>query len=296
MRRWRLVLAALAAAGLVWTLRTSPPAQPLYTIRKSAPLTELGGSFDATRCGSIAGQVTWTGPIPTVPDIPMIQVPNPPGGKTVLPNPNAPRVSASSGVANAVVWLESIDLLRSRSWNHEDVLVEATRAELTVRQGNKSGRIGIVRRGGSATLVSREPALHDISIRGRGAAFFTQMLHDANKPVQREMQQTGVVELTSGSGYYWLRGYLLVSDHPYVAVTDSDGTFQFDRVPDGSYDLVCCKANWHIEHTERDPEWLGPVRLFYQPPIEIRKRIKVIAGQATEMSFVLSEDLFRPPH
>jgi hypothetical protein len=39
----------------------------------------------------------------------------------------------------------------------------------------------------------------------------------------------------------WVRGYLAVAPHPFVAVTGDDGIFRFERVPPGTYTLVV----WH---------------------------------------------------
>lgn len=35
----------------------------------------------------------------------------------------------------------------------------------------------------------------------------------------------------------WMSGYLFVVDHPYVALTDTDGAFSLPDVPEGTYDL-----------------------------------------------------------
>lgn len=45
----------------------------------------------------------------------------------------------------------------------------------------------------------------------------------------------------------WMKGYIRVFDHPYFAVTDKDGNFEFKNAPDGKYRLKI----WH------DSGWLG---------------------------------------
>jgi len=37
----------------------------------------------------------------------------------------------------------------------------------------------------------------------------------------------------------WMKAWVLVSDHPYFAVTDSNGNFSIDGIPTGSYEVVC---------------------------------------------------------
>ena len=37
----------------------------------------------------------------------------------------------------------------------------------------------------------------------------------------------------------WMKSWVLVSDHPYFAVTDKDGNFSIDDIPAGTYEVVC---------------------------------------------------------
>lgn len=51
-----------------------------------------------------------------------------------------------------------------------------------------------------------------------------------------------VVELACGV-HGWMRAYVAVHDHPYVAVTGADGAFEIKNLPVGSYTLEA----WHPE-------------------------------------------------
>ena len=37
----------------------------------------------------------------------------------------------------------------------------------------------------------------------------------------------------------WMKTWVLVSDHPYFAITDKEGNFTIDGVPAGTYEVVC---------------------------------------------------------
>jgi len=37
----------------------------------------------------------------------------------------------------------------------------------------------------------------------------------------------------------WMKTWVLVSEHPYFAVTDSDGSYEIKNVPAGTYEVVC---------------------------------------------------------
>jgi hypothetical protein len=184
------------------------------------------------------------------------------------------------------VYLDQVDPRKSHAWTLPPVAVEARKTGLTVKQNEQSKRMGIVRRGEPVALVSGEqtgPSNLFHSIRGRGADFFTQMLPVPNQPVHRVLPDAGIVELTSASGYYWLRAYLLVIDHPYAAISAADGTVALDQVPEGNYELVCWVPNWHIERVESDPEWAAPVRMYFRSAVEKRQKFHVKAGEAVDL-------------
>ena len=49
-----------------------------------------------------------------------------------------------------------------------------------------------------------------------------------------------VVELSCGV-HAWMHAYVVVQDHPFFAVTDQDGKFAIDGLPEGTYELEA----WH---------------------------------------------------
>ncbi|HEX3149352.1 MAG TPA: hypothetical protein VHR66_14860 [Gemmataceae bacterium] len=282
MRGRGLLYAAIGAAILILLLRSAPAPKPLHPLREPEPTTELGGSFDAGQCGQVHATIAWGGPLPLVKPIDVIRIAVPLDGQTQMPNPNAPRIQ-NDRVAGVFVYLARVDLRKSHEWTLPSPTIEVRTKELVINQAGVSGRVGIARRGQAVDLVSRDAAFQ--SIRGRGANFFTQMLTTPDQPVRRVLSDAGVVELSSASGYYWLRGYLLVLDHPYAAVTTPDGTIDLEQVPEGDYELTCWMPNWRVERIENDPEWAAPVRLYYEAPVVKRRPISVKAGQRVNVTF-----------
>ena len=41
----------------------------------------------------------------------------------------------------------------------------------------------------------------------------------------------------------WMKTWVLVSDHPYYAVTDSNGNYEIKGVPAGTYEVICWQEN-----------------------------------------------------
>jgi len=210
------------------------------------------------------------------------------------PNPNAPTIdSTNRTVADAVVFLRDIDPEKARPWNHSTVTIEQQGGRLHVLQDGVDSRAGFVRAGDEVVLVSKDPYLH--ALRAAGAAFFTLMFPDPDQPLRRRFERPGRIELSSGVGYYWMRGHLFVDDHPYYERTDGRGRFVLRDVPAGHYQLVCWHPSWLEQGHERDPETCLISRFYFRPPLVQEQKVCVEPGRTTTVSFHLAQALFQPP-
>ncbi len=250
--------------------------------------------FDPASAGAIRGRVVWDGAIPSV--APFEVLPNPLAGELLQkqqlrPNPNAPRIEPhTKGVTNAIVFLRGIDPRRGRRWNHSPVTVYQREGQFSIEQDKTVSPFGFVRRGDAITMVSQDRVFH--SLHAGGAAFFTLTFPDPDLPLTRPLNEPGIVELTSAAGYFWMRAYLFVSDHPYTTRTDAEGTFVLRDVPPGSYELVCWMPSWVKARHERDPESGFVARLFFQPPVERTQALTLEPRETKQTTFVLSAALF----
>ncbi|HEV3439671.1 MAG TPA: hypothetical protein VG122_20065, partial [Gemmata sp.] len=173
----------------------------------------------------------------------------------------------------------------ARPWDLPPVSVTIGCQQITVTQGTHRGRVGFVRRGNSVTMVSIEPTFH--VLRGRGDGFFSVVFPSPNEPVTRTLKHNGRIELSSGTGLSWMRADLFVSDHPYYALTDSDGRFTFDRVPMGKVELVVWLPNWEAGRPIREPESSIIARQTYATPFERVTPLTIARGQVTELDVSL---------
>jgi hypothetical protein len=284
----------LAGVGLGMTaIGCGMPALPTGEVAGPVPSSS---AFDPAATGTVRGRVLWQGPAPEVPplDILLFKPSDPPEQeKLVRDNPNAPVIGPRGGVGNAVVFLRGVDAGRCRPWQHPNVEVELHDREFRVRQGEAAGRYGFVRRGERVSLRSRENRFH--SVHASGAAFFTLTLPDAGQLRQRALLDNGVVELTSAAGYYWMRAYLFVDEHPYYIRTAADGQFVLPLVPPGRYQLVCWLPSWQIARQERSPETGHVLRLIFAAPLEIVQEVEVRTAETARADFQLSLDAFPPP-
>lgn len=272
------VIVFVAGCGSDPTLLLPEPALP-------QPLS-AANHFDPARCGIITGRVTWAGELPEAPTF-LYGVPNGDGNfvtKTVI-GPNQPRIDATTrAVTGVVVTLRGIDPVAARPWDHPPVRVELCDGAIRVRQGT-SERVGFVRTGDGVAVVSREDTYH--ILRGRADDFFSLSVPAADQPRTRSFKRPGRVELSSGSGLYWARADLFVTDHPYWTVTDADGRFELPRVPAGLVEVVAWHPNWRPARQERDPETGLVSRMTYEAPLERTTTAEVAAGAVRDIAVSL---------
>jgi hypothetical protein len=283
--RVRPLLATLVAAcGLLL-----PACQPPPRAVKDASMTPLAAQFDPKTVGTIRGRVEWTGKLPAIEPIRLLLKTE--GLAIDPPNPNAPRIDPKTmGMDQTLVYLLKVAPERSKPWSHADVEVAFEKSQLVIQQGERQGRLGVVRRGAEIACVSREKRNHVLL--GRGASVFSLSLIDMNAVTRRPLNDTGIVDLTSGTALFWLRGALWVGEHPYASVTDAAGAFEMRDVPPGTYEIVSWSPNWRVVGSERHPEFGEIERLLFAPPVEQKTSVVVRSGETATVDFRWDESLF----
>jgi hypothetical protein len=247
----------------------------------------IGEDFDEAATGTIRGTVLWQGELPKIAPFKVHGLPGdyPVDVRKEQPNPNAPRIDpATLAMADVVVFLRGVDLKKSRPWDHPPVAIEQRDRHLLVRQGEASSNVGWVRLGDTIEVTNYDSHFH--MLRGRGASFFSLPLPQPNLPSRRRLDKPGVVELSSGAFFFWMHGYLLVDRHPYHTRTNARGEFALEKVPAGSYDVVCWLPNWTVATTSRDPETGFIIQADFAPPLEQVCKMTVTAGQTQRAAFV----------
>jgi hypothetical protein len=283
---------ALLAAGLVFLASISGCAESSghAGAGSSAVTLTQGTLFNPSSTGSIQGRVVWQGAPPRIPLLtsPPDKLAGPVLRKRqVRSNPNAPDIDANSqGIRNAVAFLRDVDVRRSKPWDIPPLLIEQRDCQYHVLQAQADSRVGIARRGQEIELVSRDSTFY--AAHATGAAYFSLTFIDPDRPRKRIVREKGVVELSSAAGYYWMRAYVLVDDHPYYVRTGGRGDFNLADVPEGNYELAGWLPNWHELRHERDPESSVVARLFFRPAAQKLMPIQIRAGKVTEVSITFA--------
>ena len=76
-------------------------------------------------------------------------------------------------------------------------------------------------------------------VAGAGSVRATVLFNDVGQvvPTSDATARAGLVEVRDDL-HPWVRAFIAVAPHPFVAVTRADGQFRFDSVPSGRYTLV----------------------------------------------------------
>jgi len=249
---------------------------------------DAASQFDPANCGTVTGLVTWQGKVPEIGPVQHMRIRADGTGVETQPVAlaNAPHIDRfTRGVGGAVVYLRAVNVAQAKPWDLPPVEVEFRDLQLVVKQGERTGRTGFVRRDEPVAMQSRESVPQ--TLRARGVAFFALAFPEPDAPLTRTFDTCGRVELTSGAGYYWQAADLFVCDHPYYTVTDEEGRFRFAHVPAGEYDLVAWHPNWVIARTERNPESILPSRLVFAPPLESSRPVAVTRGRTALANLTL---------
>jgi len=97
------------------------------------------------------------------------------------------------------------------------------------------------------------------------------------------LDKAGIVTLSCEAGHPWMNAFVLVTDHPYVAVTKADGEFVISNVPVGTYRIKM----WHEGVTLKSNN-KALQRYEYEDPYETTKDVEVTANGETVVDFDLS--------
>ena len=230
-----LVTAALAAGCSDSAARSEPSRQPPRRTQDSAAgAVDLGSmpyeATSVTNGATISGTITLVGGPRK--DTDAVTRDQATCGTSV---PGAVETSGTD-LSNAVVWVADIK-------SGKPLPVEK-RAEISSSDCQLDPRVQAVVKGTTVNVFNDDRLLHRlVFVRAGTHDTLTRMpFFDPGQvvPSERLANEAGIVEIRCAY-HPWTRGYVLVFDHPYFAVTGADGTFRIDSLPPGSYRLMV----WH---------------------------------------------------
>ncbi|MCA9156297.1 MAG: hypothetical protein KDA38_16005, partial [Planctomycetales bacterium] len=99
----------------------------------------------------------------------------------------------------------------------------------------------VVQTGHKLTIGNSDPVGHNTNAALNDNAPFNDLIPAGSKIEKTFDNAEPMPAPVSCSIHPWMKGYLVVKDHPYVAVTDADGNFEIQNIPDGKWTFQV----WH---------------------------------------------------
>lgn len=120
--------------------------------------------------------------------------------------------------------------------------------------------------GSKLKITSSDPVLHNAhGFFEDGSTAFNIAVPIPGMEIPVTLKQPGRIKLRCDAGHTWMSGYIVVTDTPFYAVTDTDGNFTIQGVPAGNYQVEI----WQ--------EWAGK----RQEPISVREGEQTVAYSLT---------------
>jgi hypothetical protein len=265
----RTVISRFSGLALLLAATTFAAAQSDYKV------------ISVTDGGTISGTVKWTGPAPRELDFPVTKDPqicDPQGKKTV--SLERLIIGPEGGVANTIVYLKNISAGKALELPEQ-------RRHLDQRRCHYVPHILLVPEKADLQMQSSDATLHTIHM--DGAASYNLPFPFPNQISSRTMSTPGLVNLRCNGGHVWMNAEMMVVPHPYYAVTDESGRFEFTSVPPGTYQIVAWHEGWGLAGKEQAFDVLterAVQRPVFTEPKTWEKSVTVNANQPSIVNFV----------
>jgi plastocyanin len=219
--------------------------------------------------GSVKGVVKFTGAIPKRSSIPVGKNQDVCGAskpsETLLVGPN-------QGVKYTVILVENV---RQGKTFRKEVSVDNSQCAFIPR-------VAAVMVGGKIKIKNSDDILHNTHGYLSRATVFNLALPRRHQQIDitAKLKRPGIVDLWCDAHTH-MRGWLVVHDSPYFAVTDESGNFLIDGIPPGKYKITM----WHESWVEKGRDKDG--RVLYGDPIVSTKEVAIAPSATVTVEFEL---------
>jgi hypothetical protein len=191
-------------------------------------------------------------------------------------------IGKNKGVKNAIVCLEGITQGKKFSADTYTAVLNQSKCEY-------GPHITILHKNTNLKIVNNDPILHNVHAYSLATA--SRSMFNIAQPIrgqcttikQKQLGNSGLILTTCDAGHPWMSAYIMVTEHPYVVVTDENGKFEMDDIPTGTYKLSMWHEGVAITSTETEA---GKVKKYcYEDPYEETKEVTVPANSTVDIDF-----------
>ena len=110
-------------------------------------------------------------------------------------------------------------------------------------------RIQGVLSGQEVAVKNSDRTLHNVHTYLGAETVFNEATAMGSPPLAKRLPPGGIVRFGCDI-HPWMRSFVVVTDHPFFAVTGADGVFRISRVPAGTYRLEAFHARYGLKSQE----------------------------------------------
>ncbi len=197
----------------------------------SLSLASVALGYDAgavSNGGSISGTITFAGDAPEVKPVEVTK-----DTKVCAQTQKYDEslvVGENKGIKNAVVSISNI----SNGKDFGEAMV------LDQKECVYTPHIVLTPAGSELEILNNDGILHNIHTYSEANPAFNQAQPKFKKKLKKKFDQPEVVRVECDA-HGWMKGWIVVMEHPYYAVTDGEGKFSLSDVPAGEYEVKI----WH---------------------------------------------------
>jgi plastocyanin len=142
-------------------------------------------------------------------------------------------LSARRGIRFAVAWLSNPPAAAARP------VESPAPPQMDQKQCSFTPRVVLVPGGGTVEFLNSDRLLHNLHATPRQNPGFNRT-QPKGRTIPVSFARPEFIPIACDL-HSWMRGWVVVTDHPFYAVTDGDGAFTLGEVPPGRYAL----SVWH---------------------------------------------------
>ncbi len=98
--------------------------------------------------------------------------------------------------------------------------------------------------GQTIDIKNGDETLHNVHAYKGSDSLFNQAQPKGAAAITKDAPEEAAVMKLSCDVHPWMRGFIVVTDHPFFAVSGEDGSFKIEKVPAGKYTIEA----WHTQY------------------------------------------------
>jgi hypothetical protein len=172
-----------------------------------------------------------------------------------------------------VVWIEGIT--KGKKPDTAEVVVDNVKCLFAPHVGGVAIR-------GKAAVKNSDPVLHNTHGFLEKVTVFNLALPNQGQVIDitRRLKKPGIVEIQCDAHTH-MRGWLVVKEDPYFAVSDGSGAFKITDIPPGKYKVTAWHEPWKVVGQDKDG------RPIYDKPVMTTKEVTIPAKGEAKVEFEL---------